>query len=152
MSRFRQMAQVLLRLEDTPGRIALAFGIGVFIAFFPLLGIHTGLALLIAFAFRLSRVAILAGAWTNNPWTIAPMYMAGTVLGCALLDVPSGGLHAIKWGLHGRAFYASLFEGLRPFVLPYIVGNLALAAVSALVAYLAVRAVLERRRTPARQG
>ena len=67
MSRLRQVAQVLLRLEDTPGRIALAFGLGIFIAFFPLLGIHTGLALLVAFSFRLSRVAILAGAWTNNP-------------------------------------------------------------------------------------
>ena len=94
MSRLRQVAHVLLRLEDTPGRIALAFGLGIFIAFFPLLGIHTGLALLIAFVFRLSRVAILAGAWTNNPWTIAPMYMAGTLLGCALLDVPSAGLSA----------------------------------------------------------
>jgi len=152
VSRFRQVAQVLLRLEDTPGRIALAFGLGVFIAFFPLLGIHTGLALLIAFAFRLSRVAILAGAWTNNPWTIAPMYTAGTLLGCALLGVPSHGLASIQWGLHGRAFYASLLEGLWPYVLPYILGNLAMGAVCGAIAYLAVRAVLERRRAPATQG
>lgn len=146
MSRLRQMAHVLLRLEDSPSRIALAFGLGVFIAFFPLLGIHTGLALLIAFLFRLSRVAILAGAWTNNPWTIAPMYMAGTLLGCELLDVPNAGLSSIQWGLHGRAFYASLFEGLRPYVLPYIVGNLTLGAVAGVVAFGAVRAILERRR------
>ena len=152
MSRFRQMAQVLLRLEDKPGRIALAFGLGIFIAFFPLLGVHTGLALFIAFAFRLSRVAILAGAWTNNPWTLAPMYMAGTLLGCALLGVPSHGLDSIQWGLHGRAFYASLLEGLRPYVLPYIVGNLMLGALSGVIAYLAVRAVLQRRRTPATQA
>ena len=149
MSRLRQVAQVLLRLEDTPGRIALAFGLGIFIAFFPLLGIHTGLALLIAFTFRLSRVAILAGAWTNNPWTIAPMYMAGTLLGCALLDVPSGGLSSIRWGLHGRAFYASLFEGLRPYVLPFVLGNLVMGVVGGAIAYVAVRAVLERHRRTA---
>jgi len=146
--RLRQLAQVLFRLEDTPSRIALAFGIGVFIAFFPLLGIHTGLALLIAFAFRLSRVAILAGAWTNNPWTIAPMYMAGTLLGCALLDVPSGGLGSIQWSLHGRAFYASLVEGLLHYVLPYIVGNLMLGAVAGAIGYVAMRAALARRRPP----
>ena len=146
------MAQVLLRLEDTPNRIAVAFGLGIFIAFFPLLGIHTGLALLIAFVFRLSRVAILAGAWANNPWTIAPMYMAGTLLGCALLDVPSGGLSSIRWGLHGRAFYESLFEGLRPYVLPYVLGNLILGAVAGVIAYLAVRAVLDRQRAQAPQG
>ena len=148
MSRLRQVAQVLFRLEDTPSRIALAFGIGLFIAFFPLLGIHTGLALLIAFTFRLSRVAILAGAWTNNPWTIAPMYMAGTLLGCAILDVPNGGLESIQWGLHGRAFYESLFEGLRPYILPYIIGNLILGTIAGGIGYVAVRAALERRRAP----
>jgi uncharacterized protein (DUF2062 family) len=70
--------------------VALAFGIGLFIAFFPLLGIHTGLALVIALTFRLSRVALLAGAWVNNPWTLAPMYTAGTLVGCALLGVLVG--------------------------------------------------------------
>ena len=151
MRRLRQLAQVLFRLEDSPSRIALAFGIGIFIAFFPLLGIHTGLALLIAFVFRLSRVAILAGAWTNNPWTIAPMYMAGTLLGCALLDVPSAGLSSIQWGLHGRAFYASLFAGLRPYVLPYVLGNLTLGAIAGAIGYVAVRAALGRR-APAAQA
>ena len=45
MKRLRQMVRLLLHLEDTPNRVAIAFGIGLFIAFFPLLGIHTGLAL-----------------------------------------------------------------------------------------------------------
>ena len=83
MNRLRQMVRVLLHVEDTPNRVALAFAIGLFISFFPLLGIHTGLALAIAIAFRLSRVAILTGAWVNNPWTIAPMYTAGTQIGRA---------------------------------------------------------------------
>ena len=85
MKRLRQMIRFLLQLEDTPNRVAIAFGIGLFIAFFPFLGIHTGLALAIALIFRLSRVALLAGAWVNNPWTLAPMYTAGTLVGCALL-------------------------------------------------------------------
>src|SRR6185295_6714639 len=58
VSRLRQTVRFLLHLEDTPNRVALAFGIGLFIAFFPLLGIHTGLALGIAVVFRLSRVAL----------------------------------------------------------------------------------------------
>ena len=77
MSRLRQRLQVLLHVDDSPHRIALAFAVGVWVAFFPILGIHTGMALAIAFAFRLSRVAILLGTWLNNPWTIAPMYTAG---------------------------------------------------------------------------
>jgi uncharacterized protein (DUF2062 family) len=152
MSRLRQILYVLLRIEDTPHRIALAFAIGVFIAFFPILGIHTGMALFIAFAFRLSRVAILAGCWTNNPWTIAPMLMGGTLLGCAVLGVPSHGLSVIEWQLHGPAFYASLWNGLRPYVLPFVMGNLLLGALCGVLSYLGLRLVLGRRRQAAVEG
>jgi len=144
--RVRRTLHMLLHLDDTPHRIALAFGIGVFIAFSPLLGIHTGMALGIAFAFRLSRVAILIGAYVNNPWTLVPMYMAGTLLGCALLGVPSEGLSAIEWHLHGWAFYQSLLLHLKPYLWPYVIGNTLLGVAGGLAAYLAVRMILERRR------
>ena len=146
--RLRRTVQLLLHLEDTPNRVALAFAIGLFISFFPLLGIHTGLALAIAIAFRLSRVAILTGAWVNNPWTLAPMYTAGTLLGCAILGVSPEGLGEIDWSLHGRAFYEALYEGLRPYLWPFILGNTVLGIVAGLVGYVALRFVLERKRAP----
>ncbi len=141
----RGILRTVLHVQDTPHRIALAFGLGVFIAFSPLLGIHTGLALGVAFLFRLSRVAILAGAWTNNPWTLAPMFMAGTALGCGLLGVSPESLEGIDWSLHGRAFYAALWEGLRPLLLPFVIGNTVLGVIAGLLSYLIVRSVLERR-------
>jgi hypothetical protein len=152
MSRLRQWGRALLHQEGTPHQTALAFAIGVFIAFFPLLGIHTLLALAVAYVFRLSRVALLAGAWTNNPWTIAPMLTGGTLVGCALLGVPSGGLAAVDWSLHGVAFYTSLWNGLRPYVLPFVVGNLLVGALCAALGYLALRLLLERRRQLAARG
>jgi uncharacterized protein (DUF2062 family) len=152
--RLRRAFQVLFQVEDTPHRIALAFGLGVFIAFSPLLGIHTGMALALAFLLRLSRVAILAGAWTNNPWTLAPMFTAGTALGCGLLGVSADSLEAVDWGLHGREFYGALWEGLRPLVLPFVVGNTVLGVVAGALAYVLLRSLLERRRTlaEARRG
>jgi uncharacterized protein len=146
VTRLRALFRALLQTDDTPNRVALAFGIGVFIAFFPLLGIHTGLALLIAMLFRLNKVAILAGAWVNNPWTLGPMYLAGTLVGCVLLGVPSQDIHGIDWSLHGVAFYEELFESLRPLVTPFLVGNLAVGIVAGILAYLVLRAWLERRR------
>ena len=146
MSRLRQWGRALLQQEGTPHRTALAFAIGVFIAFFPILGIHTLLALAIAHIFRLSRVALLAGCWTNNPWTIAPMLTGGTLLGCALLGVPSGGLAAVDWSRSGVAFYSALWSGLRPYVLPFIVGNLSMGFLCGALAYLFLRLLLERRR------
>lgn len=142
----RRTVAALLQVDDTPHRIALAFGIGVWLAFFPILGIHTGMALLIAWLFRLNRAAILAGVFTNNPWTLAPMYMAGTVVGCAIFGVSSEGLDAIDWHLHGRAFYHALFEGLRPYVWPFVVGNTLLGVACGILGYVVLREVLERRR------
>jgi len=143
--RFRRTVQILLHVEDSPHRIALAFGLGVWIAFFPILGIHTLMALGIAFAFRLSRAAILVGAYINNPWTLAPMYLAGTVMGCALLDVSTDGLVDVDWRLHGRAFYANLLEHLEPYVWPFVLGNTLLGLVGGAVGYVVLRTVLERR-------
>lgn len=144
--RLRRAFQVLFHVEDSPHRIALSFGLGVFIAFSPLLGLHTAMALLIAFAFRLSRGAIIVGIYVNNPWTIAPMYMAGTVLGCYLLGVSTEELTHLRFDQHGWAFYKSLAQQLRPYLWTFVVGNTLLGTLAGLLAYLILRRVLERKR------
>jgi uncharacterized protein (DUF2062 family) len=144
--RLGRALRVLVQVEDSPHRTALSFAIGVWIAFSPLLGIHTGMALAIAFLFRLGRAPMLLGAYVNNPWTLTPLYMSGTLLGCALLGVSSAGLAGIDWSLHGMAFYRALLEHLRPYVWPYVVGNTVLGTLSGLAAYFVLRRILERRR------
>ena len=139
-------AQILRHIDGSPPRVAAAFGIGVFIAFFPILGIHTGLALGIALLFRLNKVAILIGAWINNPWTIAPMYSAGTLVGCALLGIAPVSPAGVDWSLKGRAFYSALATTLEPLVWPFVIGNLALGAAAGVAAFVLLRSLLSRRR------
>jgi uncharacterized protein len=146
MRRLARALNALFLLEDSPHRTALAFAIGIWIAFSPLLGIHTGLALAIAFLFRLSRAAMLLGAYVNNPWTIAPMYTAGTLLGSWLLGVSPSGVSRIAWQAEGDAFYRSLWLGLQPYIGPYFLGNTVLGVLAAIPAYFLLRAVLLRRR------
>jgi uncharacterized protein (DUF2062 family) len=143
--RFRRVLQALLHVGDTPHRTALAFGIGVLIAFSPFLGVHFGIALLVAFLFRLNRVAILVGTYINNPWTLAPMYLAGTSLGCLLLGVSSDGLDAIDWDLSGTAFFEGLLVTLRPYLWPFVIGNTVLGAACGFAGYVLLRRFLERR-------
>lgn len=138
--RLGRALRVLLHVDGSPQRTAAAFGLGLFIAFFPVLGIHTGLALALAFAFRLSRVAILTGAYVNNPWTLAPLYTLGTVVGCELLAVPAGGLLHVDW---------RLLASLRPYLWPFVVGNLVCGVVAGVCGYLGLRLLLERRRVGA---
>lgn len=138
--------QILRHVQGSPSRVAAAFGIGVFIAFFPILGIHTGLALGVAFLFRLNKVAILVGAWLNNPWTMAPMFSAGTLLGCLLLGVAPVTPSGVDWSLRGRAFYSALATTLEPLVWPFVVGNLALGAFLGCAAFLVLRSLLSKQR------
>jgi uncharacterized protein len=145
-SRLRRAVDVLLQVQDTPHRAALAFGLGVFIACSPLLGLHTALALGIALAFRLNRVAILMGAYINNPWTLAPLYMAGTLFGCLLLGMPTHGLSEIDWSLEGTEFSWALLASLRPYVWPFVIGNTLLGLIAGTAVYFGLRYVLERRR------
>ncbi|HUG52830.1 MAG TPA: DUF2062 domain-containing protein [Vicinamibacteria bacterium] len=149
---FRRILQVLIGVPDTPHRTALAFGVGVVIAFSPFLGIHLAIALLVAFLFRLNRVAILLGTYLNNPWTLAPMYLAGTTLGCLLLGVSSDGLDAIDWELRGGAFFAGLAATLRPYLWPFVLGNTVLGLAVGAAGYLVLRRVLERRLAAAAAG
>lgn len=143
---FAKKAQILQHVQGSPARVAAAFGIGVFLAFFPLLGLHTALAFGIAILFRLNKVAILVGAWLNNPWTIAPLYSAGTLLGCALLRVPLVSPAAsVDWSLKGRAFYSALVTTLEPLIWPFVIGNLVLGVAAGLAAFLLLRSVLSRR-------
>lgn len=144
-ARARRLLESFLHLDDTPRRIAAAFGVGVYLAFHPLFGLHTLMALGIAFAFRLSRAAVLVGIYVNNPWTIAPMYLAGTTLGCWILGVPLEGLTAIQWDLGNLAFYRLLLASLRPYLWPYVLGNTILGIVCGSGAYFAMRWILERR-------
>jgi len=134
VSRIARAVKLLLHVEDTPHRIALAFGIGVWIAFFPIWGIHTAMALGLAFLLRLSRAAMMLGAWVNNPWTVAPFYAAGTALGCWLLGVPIERSFQLEWA------------ALRPYLWPFVVGNTIVGVAGGIAGYAALRFVLERRR------
>src|SRR5436309_610992 len=92
-SRIKRTAQQILHLGDSPRRTALAFAIGVFIAFSPLYGLHTISVFLFAWAFRLNVVAVLAGSLVNNPWTVLPIL--GSTMWVGLTLVPIGDPHTL---------------------------------------------------------
>ncbi len=65
--RVRRWLDQLLHTHDTPHRTAAAFAVGVFFGFSPFLGLHIVLGLVVAFAFRLNRVAVLLGRVREPP-------------------------------------------------------------------------------------
>ena len=140
----------LLHTHDTPQRTAGAFALGVLIGFSPLLGLHTLLGLVVAFAFGLNRVAVMLGVYANLPWFLGPFYTVATLAGAAVLrrPLPRGLLREFKVLLDQwpPGELAPLFELLRPMLWPYVLGSTLLALVLAAIAYYAALGFVLARR------
>jgi uncharacterized protein (DUF2062 family) len=146
---FRAAFRRLLAIDDPPERTALAFSIGVFIAFSPFLGLHTIMATAIAFLFRFNKIAIYTGTFVNNPFlTLVPIIIASYSVGAFILgkpwSIPDEGLEVLKNPrIFSGDYYQQLFvQSWSNVVWPVSVGGMALSVVCSLVAYpLTLRAL-----------
>lgn len=138
---FRATFRRLLALDDPPERTALAFSIGIFIAFSPFLGLHTILATLIAFLFRFNKIAIYTGTFTNNPFfTLVPIIVASYAVGAFVLGrplrIPPDGIELLR---HPRLltgdYYSQTLVRSWYLVEPFAIGGLVLSVVCSLTAY-----------------
>lgn len=123
----RSLLERLLHTHDTPERTAAAYAFGVFWGYSPLLGLHTILGIVTAFAFNLNRVAVVLGVYSNLPWTLPAYYTLATLLGAALLgvDVPAGLLGQVRVVLADFSVQelGRLFRLLSPFLWSFVLGS-----------------------------
>jgi uncharacterized protein (DUF2062 family) len=137
----RDLIKKLLHIEDTPERTALAYSVGVFWGFSPFLGFHTLAGVAIAFLFKLNRVAVLLGVWSNIPWWVVPYYTLATWVGIWVIGFRIDGTVfkeifriGIDQGFIGSDFWSRITSqwGL---LLSFLIGSLILATFLALVTY-----------------
>jgi uncharacterized protein (DUF2062 family) len=145
----RKWMESLLHIHDSPRRTAAAFAVGVFLSFSPLLGLHTVLALIVAFAFNLNRVAVILGVCTNLPWFVAPYYTLTTVAAAEVLGfkLPPRFAHQLRAVFDlsplTREFWAAMGALLSPLLWPYTLGSLAGAVVLGAAAFVIARPFIE---------
>jgi len=138
---FRATFRRLLALDDPPERTALAFSIGVFVAFSPFLGLHTILATSIAFIFRFNKLAIYSGTFINNPFlTLVPIIVASYAIGAFVLGRPlrisAEGVELLKNPhLLTADYYRQLLREGWQVVWPFTIGATVLSVVCSLIAY-----------------
>jgi uncharacterized protein (DUF2062 family) len=137
-ARFKRWLEQLLHMHDTPHRTALAYAVGVFFGFSPVLGLHTILGLTVAFLFGLNRIAVVLGIYSNLPWILPAYYSLTTLLGAFILrvEVPPGLLRELtdalgdaSWGEFRRLAHA-LWPLAWAFVLGSTIGAVTLAGVA----------------------
>jgi len=135
----RRWLHQLLHTHDTPQRTAFAYALGVLFGFSPLLGLHTVLGLVFAFAFNLNRVAVLLGIYSNLPWILPAYYSLATLLGAAILrvKVPPNLLRNLQTALAQASWadFRQLGHALTPLAWAYVLGSTLGALVLSLVAY-----------------
>jgi hypothetical protein len=138
---FRATFRRLLTLDDPPERTALAFAIGVFIAFSPFLGLHTIMATLVAVFFRFNKIAVYSGTFINNPFvTLVPIIIASYAIGALLLGRPlrisPEGIDLLREPhLLTTDYYRKLFHEGWQVVWPFTIGATALSVICSLIAY-----------------
>lgn len=143
----RRLLRALMGVDEKPERTALAYSIGVFVGFSPLLGLHTILGIVLAFLFRLNRIAVLLGVYSNAPWWMVPFYGFAAWLGYQLLGVPEGStLPAFEWG---NLIQVSFWQGLASdwrLLIPAFLGSFLLSMLLAVIAYPVSLRLLRRYR------
>ncbi len=135
----RQWLDQMLHTHDTPERTAAAFALGVFLGFSPLLGFHTLLGLVLAFALNLNRVAVLLGIYSNLPWILPAYYTVATGVGAAILrvHVKPRLLKELTAALGNGSWtdFRTLAHALTPLMWAYALGTTLGALLLSLVAY-----------------
>lgn len=123
--------RTILKLNDPPHKLALAFALGVFVAFSPTIGLHIISCITLAWIFRLSKFVILTASFINNPWTIVPLYGFCIWLGVKITGAAVAVPH-IAWN---DLSIANAYGILKPYLWPYVAGTLLVGSVAAVVSY-----------------
>jgi uncharacterized protein (DUF2062 family) len=136
---FRLLYLKLFRINDTPQRVSLGFGLGVFLGVLP--GAGPVAALLLAFVFRLNRAAAVLGSLVTNTWISVATFALAVKAGSALFGLD---WHAVRssWLAVIKDFhFARLLELRRAAIavmIGYIVVSLAIGAAAYLAALIAI--------------
>lgn len=152
----RQRLDRLAASELDPGRTAAAIALGVFLSFSPFLGLQIVIGLAAAFAFRLSRVAVLVGLCANLPWIMVPWYMLTTAAAASVIGTSTvinadfdAGLLSVP--IFNLAFWDRTSAAASGLFWPFLLGPTVGALVLAVAAYfVSFRMLSRRRRSPGR--
>ena len=94
--------------------------------------------------FGLNFLALLAGAFVNNPWTIVPILGATYWTGAWLLGRTETPI--FNWD---DLSFNGIYQQVAPYIVPFAFGGLVLSVIGALVSYpIAYRLILRYRPSP----
>jgi uncharacterized protein (DUF2062 family) len=142
-----QRIRRILGADDTPERLAVAWALGVAIGLSPLLGLHTAIALLLAYILRLNKVDVLLGTLIINPWTLTVYFPAAAFLGRWLTGVPLRRIEIPRLAdVLDAAAWRERAQWLKPLLLAWGVGAGVIALLAGAATFFLLRRFIVRHR------
>jgi len=121
---FKSLYVKLFKIDASPQKIALGFGLGVFLGILP--GTGPIAAVFLAFILRLNRVSALLGSALTNTWLSVLTFFLSIKIGSAIMH--------LNW--------REVYQAPTKIILPLALGYLAIGICSGLLAYLIVIIIL----------
>ncbi len=144
--RLRPMFRLVKRFRGSPEAIAGGFGLGIFLALTPTVGVQILIAIFLATFLKVSRPAALIAVMVTNPVTVPPIFTFNYWVGSLFLAGPSvaevyshfmkiaaqiAKLNVWEVGALIRAFA----ETGQEMLIPLLLGSLIVATLSGIIAY-----------------
>jgi len=148
----------LVRINDSPQKIAWGLAVGAFLGVFPTFGLGILIALALAIAFKFNKAAAILGSLIMNPLTTPFFWTASSVLGALLVNrdwhhtlktFQAFSAHLNLRDLATREGWSFILKGLGTGIYVYFLGNILISLVLAIIFYFAglhlTKAYRERR-------
>ncbi|MCX5700140.1 MAG: DUF2062 domain-containing protein [Candidatus Omnitrophica bacterium] len=132
----------LFKFNDTPQKIALGLGIGVFTGTLP--GVGPLAALFLSVIFKVNRASALAGSLITNTWLSVVTFIFSIKIGSAILGLDWHKVYddcSVK--IIGSNWSGLLKLSLLKVILPVTLGYIVISLSAGLICYLLVLLILK---------
>lgn len=133
--RYRNGIQQFLRKGLTPGEIAVGVALGNFVGILPFLGLHTVMAVGLAYLLRLNALIVFLGTQISNPFTFPFILFVSAQAGNLAMH---GSLLSLK--------FTSDISILKTYVVPTIAGSILIGLAISIPSYFITLKVAKRYR------
>ena len=135
----------LVKINDTPQRVAIGFGIGVFFGIIP--GLGPLASLFTASLLKVNRASALLGSLLTNTWISFVTFIASIKIGAVLMGIDWQVAKNEWYTVFKNFHFADLFKvSLLKTILPTIIGYVVVAAFLGFLSYLLILLFLNLRK------
>lgn len=142
---FKLIYLKLFRIHDAPQKIALGFGLGVFLGILP--GTGPIAALILAITFRLNRASSLLGSLITNTWISLTTFLFAIKIGSVIMGLNWQQVYNQSSIIFKNFHFKNLLSiSFLKIILPILIGYFLIGICAGLIAYVIILIVLKRKR------